>query len=390
MKADIASLYPSLMRSYNIGPACDPLGVLVGLVDRLTDLRLHHKAAARAASPDSLEGGRHHAIQAAMKLVINSAYGYMGAGQMALFGDPAAADEVTRRGREVLDGVVAGLQERGMVLIEADTDGVYFGVPFGWTESQERALVSEVAATLPAGLHLEYEGRYRAMFSHEVKNYALLTYGGELIVRGVALRSSRSEPFGERFLHAALRCTLTGDVAGVRDAFLTTVNALREQSLPTVEVATRVRLTKRPESYRRTRERHREFAYEALLAAGRDEWRVGKRVRCYRGPGGQPVWLPDERDDGAEDGAIGAGQTAGLPNSVAGDRRDYDVEHYVQVLVTSYASRLRKAFRTEDWAQLFRLDAQLGLWDQVLDEMEPLWIRCEQRDAPGVRASVFG
>jgi DNA polymerase, archaea type len=57
VKADIASLYPSLMRLYNIGPACDPLGVLVGLVDRLTDLRLHHKAAARAAPADSLEGG---------------------------------------------------------------------------------------------------------------------------------------------------------------------------------------------------------------------------------------------------------------------------------------------------------------------------------------------
>jgi DNA polymerase I len=270
VKADIASLYPSLMRLYNIGPSCDPLGVLVSLVDRLTDLRLHHKAAARVAAPDSLDGGRHHAIQAAMKLVINSAYGYMGADQMALFGDPEAADEVTRRGREVLDGVVEALRERGVALSEADTEGVYFAVPMGWTEVQERALVAEVAETLPEGLHLEYEGRYRAMFSHEVKNYALLTYSGELIVRGVALRSSRAEPFGERFLHEALRYTLMGDVAGVRQAFLDTMTALRDRSLPTAEVATRVRLTNRPETYLRTRERHREFAYEALLAAGRD------------------------------------------------------------------------------------------------------------------------
>lgn len=376
VKADIASLYPSLMRLYHIGPACDPLGVLVALVDRLTDLRLHHKATARTLSPDSLEGGRHHAIQAAMKLVINSAYGYMGAGEMALFGDPYAADEVTRRGREVLDGVVEALRVRGVALLEADTDGVYFAVPLGWTEAQERELVKEVASTLPKGLQLEYDGRYQAMFSHEVKNYALLTYGGELIMRGVALRSSRSEPFGERFLHDTLRCTLTSDVAGVRQAFLDMVYALRNRTLPIEEVATRARLTKRPETYQRTRERHREFAYEAVLAAGRNTWRVGERVRCYRGAGGQPIWLPDETDDGAEDGAIGAGQATVAPTPTGGERRDYDVEHYIKVLVGSYASRLRKAYTPEGWEQLFRLDAQLGLWDQPLDGIESLLVRC--------------
>ena len=44
-----------------------------------------------------------------MKILINSAYGYMGAGAMALFADRAAADEVTRRGREILGQVVEAL-----------------------------------------------------------------------------------------------------------------------------------------------------------------------------------------------------------------------------------------------------------------------------------------
>ncbi len=43
VKADIASLYPSLMRTYQIGPACDHLGVLLRIVSRLTDLRLRIK-----------------------------------------------------------------------------------------------------------------------------------------------------------------------------------------------------------------------------------------------------------------------------------------------------------------------------------------------------------
>src|SRR6185295_10769396 len=110
------------------------------------------------------------------------------------------------------------------------TDGVYFDVPDGFTPADERALVAEVAAELPAGIRLEYEGRYQAMFSYEVKNYALLTYGGEVILRGVALRSSRSEPFGERFLREALRRTMLGDVIGLRGLFLDTVAALRNRA----------------------------------------------------------------------------------------------------------------------------------------------------------------
>ena len=150
-----------------------------------------------------------------MKILINSAYGYMGAGSMALFADRAAADEVTRRGREILSQVVDALRERGMALLEADTDGVYFAAPLGWTEAQERGVVAAVGALLPEGIRLEYEGRYRAMFVHEVKNYALLTYGGDLIVRGGALHSSRSEPFGERFLQAI---AAHGQAAAPRDA----------------------------------------------------------------------------------------------------------------------------------------------------------------------------
>src|SRR5256884_8841142 len=87
VKADVASLYPSLMRSFRIGPACDRLGALLGILDRLIDLRLAHKAAARTAAPSSLEANMHDATQAAMKILINAAYGYMGAGTIALCAD---------------------------------------------------------------------------------------------------------------------------------------------------------------------------------------------------------------------------------------------------------------------------------------------------------------
>ncbi len=76
-----------------------------------------------------MEANTYEATQAAMKILINAAYGYMGAGSMALFADMRAADEVTRRGRDLLSQVINSLQSSGMALIEADTDGMYFAVP---------------------------------------------------------------------------------------------------------------------------------------------------------------------------------------------------------------------------------------------------------------------
>ena len=400
VKADVASLYPSLMRTYQIGPAGDRLGVLLSILSRLTDLRLAHKAAAKAAIPGSVEANAHDATQAAMKILVNSAYGYMAAGSMALFADARAAGEVTQRGREVLAQVVEALRRRGMALIEGDTDGVYFAVPGGWTEEQERELVDEIAAGLPAGIRLEYEGRYKAMFSHEVKNYALLTYDGQLIVRGVALRSSRAEPFGERFLHQALLCAMTNDITGLRRVYLETVAALRNRTLPASELGAKVRLSKTTEAYMASRAAHPEPQYEALLAAGRTRWFPGERVRYYRTRNKRYVWLPEETEEAsvgydweadmrerggeqeeeidANTPAPGKLDVAALPvgKGDIANRRDYDVEHYLQVLVTSYAGRLRKAFSGDDFEQLFRLDGQEGLFDRPVEDIQPRWIRC--------------
>jgi DNA polymerase I len=381
VKADIASMYPSIMRTFQIGPACDRLGALLYLVDRLTDLRLQHKNAVRTAASEAT-ASQHQAIQAAMKILVNSAYGYMGAGPMALFADRAAADEVTRQGREILGRVAEALRVRGMALLEADTDGVYFAAPLGWTEDEERAIVAAVAAMLPSSIRLEYEGRYQAMLAHEVKNYALLTYGGDLIVRGVALRSSRSEPFGERFLRQALRYTLTGDMASLRLIYRETVAKIRDGQLTSAEVAAVARLSKTPEAYQASRSRMKEAPYEALLAAGRTTWHVGERVRFYRAANGTTEWLPDisdeetideEDEENDQDVDVPVGEE---PQVRADDRHDYDISNYLQVFHGSYVSRLKKAFAPEDFDQLFRPDGQLGLFDQPIEEIQPRWIRC--------------
>jgi hypothetical protein len=110
-------------------------------------------------------------------------------------------------------------------------------------------------------------------------------------------------------------------------------------------------------------------------------------VRFYRAVGGKSVWLPDESEEvssgeaGKAEARAGEGaQITSLrqvhPDDV-NNRHDYDVDHYLRVLVTSYASRLRKAYAAEDFEQLFRLNEQLGLFDRPPEHIHPIWIRCQ-------------
>jgi DNA polymerase, archaea type len=346
VKADVASLYPSLMRTYRIGPARDSLGALLALVDRLTTHRLAAKAAAREAPAGSAERHLHDATSAAMKIVINSAYGYLAAGGLTRFNDVHAANEVTRRGRELLELLCRELAARGVTLLEADTDGVYFAVPDRWSEDDERRVVREVGALLPSLVQLEFEGRYAAMLSHEPKNYALLRYDGTLILRGVAFRSSRAEPFGEAFLREAIPHLLRGEIAEVRASYLVTIARLHRGEYPTRDVSSRVRLTKSPEQYLAVRETRRELAYEALLNSGRSQWKVGERIRIYRTRGGEGRVVPGDHQ---------------------ADPRDYDASHYARVLRANFASRLARALTDHDWEVVFADPEQLSLFAAPLD-----------------------
>jgi DNA polymerase elongation subunit (family B) len=191
------------------------------------------------------------------------------------------------------------------------------------------------------------------MLSHEPKNYALLGFDGSLVLRGVAFRSSRSEPYGEDFLRKAIRCLLTDDVAGVRKQYLATIRAVRTRELPTYDLSSRVRLTKSPREYALCRATRRELPYEALLASG-SGWSIGDRVRVYRkqnDTAGIITWDGDES---------------------ATDPRDYDAEHYVRLLRDSYAERLARALTANDFETVFAGPDQFSLFDTDVGEIHPV------------------
>lgn len=190
---DVASLYPSLLLKIGRNPDSDSLGVFIPLLTRLREYRLDYKQRARTAATAELRA-EYQARQASFKILINSFYGYLGFSG-ARFGDGDLAAEVTRLGRELLQKLIDELVRHGCTILEADTDGIYVSSVDYFSEPEK--LLRLVSTVLPAGIELEYDGRYDSMFCYKAKNYALYD-GLRIILRGSALRSRGIEPFLRR------------------------------------------------------------------------------------------------------------------------------------------------------------------------------------------------
>ena len=210
LHCDVTSLYPSIMLVYQYLPKKDELGVFPGLLTDLRSFRLKAKELARDAED---EEGRiyFNALQSTFKILINSFYGYLGF-QMGHFNDFSAANQVTAKGRELIQSAVAWLKGKDARIIEVDTDGIYFVPPESVkTVIDEAKLIADLGDILPKGIELELDGRYPAMFSYKMKNYALLDEQGRLRIKGSGLRSRGLELFQREWLEEMLTLLLRGE-----------------------------------------------------------------------------------------------------------------------------------------------------------------------------------
>lgn len=278
---DVRSLYPSIMLLQKIRPHSDELGIFLQLLGRLRDQRMEIRRVLGSVTDETRKRAL-LARDAAFKVLINSFYGYLGFAQ-ARFNDYAAAEKVAARGRELLRDIVDWLTRNGALVIEIDTDGVYF-VPPRLTGVQDlERFRRSLRESLPAGIELEFDGVYRAMYSYRMKNYALLGEDGSLVIRGAALRSRGLEPFQRRFLEDFLRLRLEGREAEIPALKECYVKAITRREWP-VEMFTKTEtLQENPSEYvRKVREgrRGRSAAYELALSSGR-EYRAGDQISYY-------------------------------------------------------------------------------------------------------------
>lgn len=277
---DVRSLYPSLMLSQRLGPRADELGVFLRMLERLRAFRL--AARRRMDETKGHERDYFDALQTTFKIFINSFYGYLGFEQ-GHFNDYGAAEQVTAAGRKLLSELIAWLRKRGGRPVEIDTDGIYY-VPPEFPDKKARAkFESDLRATLPEGIEIEFDGVYRAMFSYRMKNYALLDDKGEIVIKGAALKSRGLELFQREFMRKIIQCLLeerAEDIQKLRDEYAA---AIAGRKWPIKMLAKTETLQDAPATYAAKRGRGgraRNAAYELALKSGR-EYRAGDQVSYY-------------------------------------------------------------------------------------------------------------
>ena len=282
LHCDVTSLYPSIMLAYGYLPAKDELGIFSGLLRDLRMFRVKAKELARDADGEDSQL-YFKALQSIFKILINSFYGYLGF-QMGHFNDFAAANQVTAKGRELIQSAVAWLKERGGQIIEVDTDGIYFIPPQTvGTPAEEESFIASLKEILPPGIDLELDGRYAAMFSYKMKNYALLDDQGRLLIKGSGLRSRGLELFQRDWLEEMLTLLLNGEREKISDLYQRYLDDLENHRKDITWLAKTETLQDSLESYRakvKTKKRNAAALYELALKSQR-RYQPGDQISYY-------------------------------------------------------------------------------------------------------------
>lgn len=312
LHCDVTSLYPSVMLTFGYFPRRDSLGVFPTLLHDLRGFRVEAKRLARSA--DTAEARAHYeALQTTFKILINSFYGYLGF-SLGRFNDYAAANQVTAKGRELIQAVMAWLRARGATVIEVDTDGLYFVAPEDVRSPQdEDRLLADLTATLPEGIALELDGRYQAMFSYKIKNYALLDEAGRLTITGSGLRSRGLELFQREWMEEMFLHLLRGEPQKIRELTRRYAEAFERHALDVRKFMKTETLKDSLDTYRekiRGSRRNPAAAYELALRSERllqpgDQVSyyvagTSKRVKVHEAAKLASQWDPQNPDENVE------------------------------------------------------------------------------------------
>ncbi len=318
VKADVESLYPSIMLNYNVSSTSDHLGLFLPMLKELWQRRIAAKRKAKEYEDkeNELASAYWDGLQGSYKLLINSFYGYLGA--PFYFNDYSAAAKVTEIGQEIVKKIAEELENRGSVVIEIDTDGVYFQPPDSISgKDVEENFIHEIGSTLPEGIRLAFDGRYSVMLSLKAKNYVLVSYEGKKTFKGSSLRSRSDEKFGKQFLYAGVDYLLSGDREGFAAHYRELLEKIEARELGVEQLVRRERVTEKT------------FSSGAKERSARAM--VGLKVGDY-------LLLYQRENDRA---LVSVDEYAG----------DEDIEHY-QTKLYKFAERLRAAVG-DDFEALF-------------------------------------
>lgn len=201
-KVDVASLYPSIMRHYKVHDADkDPKKYFLDLVEIFTIERLKNKQQHKETGDRTFKD-----LSDAQKIMINSAYGFLGSTGL-LFNSPENAAFVTRKGREILQTGLDWCQEKGYTVVNADTDSFSYAAPKGYKLQTYLDDIDDLNSLFPELIVWEDDGPDKAKAKKKnfeeryypkaiivkTKNY-VLDHGKEVTIKGSALKATMKEP----------------------------------------------------------------------------------------------------------------------------------------------------------------------------------------------------
>ncbi len=242
-KADIASLYPSVMLEYNIhDPNKDPNNHMIQMLTYFRDERLRNKKLAKET------GDRYYDdLQNAQKIMINSMYGFLGSGFL-LYNFPQGAAAVTRKGRDILlkgvewasghtlQKVVKKITNKGkeneefeyewvvgekvaegqgyqIVNVDTDSFSVTNGKPS--TSAEFAAELKILNSLYPNLIRWEDDGIYEKVIVVKAKNYVLVK-NGKTKFKGSSLTDQKKEPALTEMLQRMIYCLLNNESRDIK------------------------------------------------------------------------------------------------------------------------------------------------------------------------------
>ncbi len=318
-KIDVTSQYPSIILNFKISPLCDPLGVFQKLAKTWVDMRLEHKA--KRTDPTS------DAIQSAMKILINSLYGYL-ATSFGLFNNPMGAAEITKKGREIAKFILTTIIQLRGKPIEVDTDGIITQLPIGTSPKQFSNLINEILKSQYPGIVVEDEGLWLRVYVKGKKNYAYLKENGENKFVGTAFKNRSVEKVFRNMIAQGLESLLKGDLASLRQILKDIHDRIQSRACCSDDIQTTKKLGKSLAEYLQN-PKPKQPHFEVMINAGFLSAEKGTPVSYYKTTGGY--------------------------KHIDGFANDYDISHYLKTFY-SKASVFREA--VSDFESLLNFDVE--------------------------------
>ncbi len=336
---DFRSLYPTIIIAHNISPdtincghrgcrknraptgvwfCTDKEGFIPKTIRSIFEERMALKARMKELKKGTVEWKVAYTRQTALKLLLNSFYGYMGYSNARWY-DIEAARATAAWGRDYITRIMRDAAMHGFTVVYGDTDSVMLTSDSSEFERDVRKFLKEINAKLPDPMRLELEGIFRSGVFVTKKRYALMRKDGSLVVKGLERVRRDWSGLARKSQEEVIRLVLQGKVGEAKEFIKGLVKKLRAKEVPIEELVIRTQLKKRIESYEQQ---------APHVKVARKLRAMGKKVT----PGTVIEYVVAPGSRSISDRAV--------PASVA---KDYDADYYIENQLLPAVSRIFEA-----------------------------------------------